>query len=67
MMLNVPEGPRRHPGAAARRCGAGNLGIERRCVVAVNLIIEEQTVRDLIPRLKAARAGIVEYPLNESL
>jgi ATP phosphoribosyltransferase len=34
--------------------------------VAVNTIIEERTVRDLIPRLKMARAhGIVEYPLNK--
>jgi len=34
--------------------------------VAVNTIIEERTVRELIPRLKAARAqGIVEYPLNK--
>jgi ATP phosphoribosyltransferase len=34
--------------------------------VAVNTIIEERTVRDLIPRLKCARAqGIVEYPLNK--
>jgi len=34
--------------------------------VAVNTIIEERTVRDLIPQLKAARAhGIVEYPLNK--
>ena len=34
--------------------------------VAINTIIEERTVRDLIPRLKAARAqGIVEYPLNK--
>jgi ATP phosphoribosyltransferase len=34
--------------------------------VAVNTIIEEKTVRDLIPKLKAARAqGIVEYPLNK--
>ena len=34
--------------------------------VAVNTIIEERTVRDLIPRLKAAQAqGIVEYPLNK--
>jgi ATP phosphoribosyltransferase len=34
--------------------------------VAVNTIIEEQTVRDLIPRLKAAGGqGIVEYPLNK--
>jgi len=34
--------------------------------VAVNTIIEERTVRDLIPRLKSANAqGIVEYPLNK--
>jgi ATP phosphoribosyltransferase len=33
---------------------------------AVNTIIEEKTVRDLIPKLKAAGAqGIVEYPLNK--
>jgi len=34
--------------------------------VAVNTIIEETVVRDVIPRLKAANAqGIVEYPLNK--
>jgi ATP phosphoribosyltransferase len=34
--------------------------------VAVNTVIEERTVRELIPGLKAARAeGIVEYPLNK--
>jgi len=34
--------------------------------VAVNTIIEEKTVRDLIPKLKGAKAqGIVEYPLNK--
>jgi ATP phosphoribosyltransferase len=34
--------------------------------VAVNTIIEERTVRDLIPKLKASHAhGIVEYPLNK--
>jgi ATP phosphoribosyltransferase len=34
--------------------------------VAVNTIVEERTVRDLIPRLKTACAqGIVEYPLNK--
>jgi ATP phosphoribosyltransferase len=34
--------------------------------VAVNTIIEERTSRDLIPKLKAARAqGLVEYPLNK--
>ena len=34
--------------------------------VAVNTIIEEAVVRQLLPKLKAARAqGIVEYPLNK--
>jgi ATP phosphoribosyltransferase len=34
--------------------------------VAVNTILDERSVRDVIPRLKAARAtGIVEYPLNK--
>ncbi len=34
--------------------------------ISVTTILEERTVRDIIPRLKAARAeGIVEYPLNK--
>jgi len=34
--------------------------------VAVNTVIEEKTSREIIPRLKAAKAqGIVEYPLNK--
>jgi len=34
--------------------------------VAVNTILDETTVRDIIPRLKGAGAqGIVEYPLNK--
>jgi ATP phosphoribosyltransferase len=34
--------------------------------VALNTIIEERTVRDLIPKLKTAGGqGIVEYPLNK--
>ncbi|MGC2636198.1 MAG: ATP phosphoribosyltransferase [Acidobacteriaceae bacterium] len=34
--------------------------------VAVNTILEESTVREVIPKLKAAHAtGIVEYPLNK--
>jgi ATP phosphoribosyltransferase len=34
--------------------------------VAVNTIIEEAVVRQILPRLKAAKAqGIVEYPLNK--
>jgi ATP phosphoribosyltransferase len=33
---------------------------------AVNTILEERLVRDVIPKLKAAGAtGIVEYPLNK--
>src|SRR3989454_8693637 len=34
--------------------------------VAVNTVIDEKKVREIIPRLKAANAqGIVEYPLNK--
>ena len=34
--------------------------------VAVNTIIEERVVRQILPKLKAAKAeGIVEYPLNK--
>jgi ATP phosphoribosyltransferase len=34
--------------------------------VALNTIVEEPTVRDLVPKLKIAKAeGIVEYPLNK--
>jgi ATP phosphoribosyltransferase len=34
--------------------------------VAVNTILEESVVRDVLPKLKDARAsGIVEYPLNK--
>jgi len=32
----------------------------------VNTILDERTVRDIIPKLKQANAeGIVEYPLNK--
>ena len=34
--------------------------------VAVHTILEEKTVREIIPKLKEAGAeGIVEYPLNK--
>ena len=34
--------------------------------VAIEVIIDEHTVRDLIPELKKAGAeGIIEYPLNK--
>ena len=66
------DGVHSHPAVVAQRRNGGPL--QRPTIsplsdaewVAVNTIIEERTVRDLIPRLKAARAqGIVEYPLNK--
>ena len=34
--------------------------------VAINTIVEEAVVRQILPKLKAAKAqGIVEYPLNK--
>ncbi|HCE03499.1 MAG TPA: ATP phosphoribosyltransferase, partial [Acidobacteria bacterium] len=42
------------------------LGSDEEAWVAVSTILEESSVRELIPKLKAARAeGIVEYPLNK--
>ena len=67
LMLNVPR-------AALDRVLALLPALQRPTIsslsdnewVAVNTIIEERTVRDLIPRLKAAGGqGIVEYPLNK--
>ena len=41
-------------------------GLSKKEWVAVETIIDEAVVRDLIPRLKAAGAeGIIEYPLNK--
>ena len=60
-------GPRCRARRCCRRCSSRRF--RRSAIaswVALNTIIEERTVRDLIPRLKAARAqGIVEYPLNK--
>jgi ATP phosphoribosyltransferase len=67
LMLNVPR-------AALDRVLALLPALQRPTIsslsddewVAVNTIIEERTVRDLIPKLKAAGGqGIVEYPLNK--
>ena len=34
--------------------------------VSINTVLDERTVRELIPKLKAAGGhGIVEYPLNK--
>ena len=49
---------------ALRNPTISNLSLEG--WVAVETIIDEQVVRELIPRLKAAGAeGIIEYPLNK--
>ena len=41
-------------------------GLSQKGWVAVETIIDEHVVRELIPRLKAAGAeGIIEYPLNK--
>jgi ATP phosphoribosyltransferase len=41
-------------------------GLSQSGWVAVETIIDEHVVRDLIPKLKAAGAeGIIEYPLNK--
>jgi ATP phosphoribosyltransferase len=67
LMLNVPR-------SALERVLALLPALQRPTIsslsdnewVAVNTIIEERTVRDLIPKLKAAGGqGIVEYPLNK--
>ena len=67
---HAERAPRRPAGGIWRCCPA----LQRPTIsplsedgwVAVNTIIEEKTVRDLIPKLKSARAqGIVEYPLNK--
>jgi ATP phosphoribosyltransferase len=49
---------------ALRRPTVANL--TQKGWVAVETIIDEHIVRELIPRLKAAGAeGIIEYPLNK--
>jgi len=41
-------------------------GLSQKGWVAVETIIDEYVVRELIPKLKAAGAeGIIEYPLNK--
>ena len=40
--------------------------LSERSWVAIHTILEEKTVREIIPKLKACKAeGIVEYPLNK--
>ncbi len=67
LMMNVRHG---RSGTGARATAgaeeADDLAAVRPEWVAVNTIIDEDTVRHIIPQLKAAGAsGIVEYPLNK--
>ncbi len=67
LMMNVPRASLAAVTGelpALRRPTISNLSDED--WVAVNTILEESTVRHIIPRLKKAGAeGIVEYPLNK--
>ncbi len=67
LMLNVRKGDLERVLAvlpALKRPTVSNLSDPE--WVAVNTVIDEKTVREIIPRLKAANAqGIVEYPLNK--
>ena len=68
LMLNVRRaGPGRRARRCCRRCGGPTISpLADGDWVALNTIVDEPTVRDLVPRLKAASAeGIVEYPLNK--
>ena len=62
-----PRRSRQSSRHAARRCEIPPISqLSDPDWVAINTIVEEKTVRQLIPKLKSARAeGIVEYPLNK--
>ncbi|MGC4056060.1 MAG: hypothetical protein QM757_45215 [Paludibaculum sp.] len=67
LMLNV-ERTNLERGARGAACPQepDHLAAERGDWLAVNTILDESTVRNIIPRLKEAGAqGIVEYPLNK--
>jgi len=52
--------------AVAGAAQPDDLGIVAGRLVAVETIIDEKVVREIIPQLKAAGAeGIIEYPLNK--
>ena len=62
--LNIWRPVHRSRLPALRNPTISNLSLEG--WVAVETIIDEKVVRELIPQLKAAGAeGIIEYPLNK--
>ena len=68
LLLNVRKNDLDKVIAAAARLEEPDDRASERCRngVAINTIVEEKIVRQLIPKLKLAGAeGIVEYPLNK--
>lgn len=67
LMMNVPEARLEEVVAALPALRTPTVSaLANGGWIAVNTVIDEATVRDLIPRLKEAGAsGIVEYPLNK--
>ncbi len=67
LMMNVPEGRLDDVVAALPALRTPTVSaLANGGWIAVNTVIDEAAVRDLIPRLKEAGAsGIVEYPLNK--
>ena len=68
LMMNVRKADlERGARRCCRRCRTPTISsLSDPAWVAVNTIIDEDTVRHIIPQLKAAGAsGIVEYPLNK--
>ena len=67
LMMNVPEARLSEVVAALPALRTPTVSaLANGGWIAVNTVIDEEAVRDLIPRLKEAGAsGIVEYPLNK--
>jgi len=67
LMLNVKQGDLKNVLAVLPALNSPTISqLSDSAWVAVNTIVEERVARDVIPRLKAAKAtGIVEYPLNK--
>ena len=67
LMMNVPHsGPARRAEDLAGIKGPTVSALSDPAYVAVNTIIDENTVRHIVPQLKQAGAsGIVEYPLSK--
>ena len=67
LMLNVPKSNLDHVLSVLPALSSPTVShLKDENWVAVNTILDENTVRDVIPKLKAAGgSGIVEYPLSK--